>query len=109
LAAFKGPAANAALRAGVHHLVRLAAVELGPLGVRVNAVAPGLTLTPRMRTYLNDEKLAEAAARYPLRRAAEPSDVAGGVLFLASRLGSYVTGQVLVVDGGLSVQSPSPV
>lgn len=77
------------------------AAELGPLGIRVNCVAPGLVYpTDASRTTKEDVKEA-IAAQTPLRRIATPADVAGPVLFLASGWSRFVTGQVLVVDGGL--------
>ncbi len=77
------------------------AAELGPLGIRVNCVAPGLVYpTDASRTTKEDVKEA-IVAQTPLRRIARPEDVAGPVLFLASDWSRFMTGQVLVVDGGL--------
>jgi NAD(P)-dependent dehydrogenase (short-subunit alcohol dehydrogenase family) len=89
-------------------LVRSGAVELGPLGVRVNAVAPGVVWTPRVSAYLGDEGRARNEANAPLRRVAQPSDIAAAILFLASDLAGYVNGQTLVVDGGVSAKFPYP-
>jgi NAD(P)-dependent dehydrogenase (short-subunit alcohol dehydrogenase family) len=75
--------------------------------VRVNAVCPGVVLTPRIRAAFGDNPPLGGA--YPLGRFADPSDVAGGTLFLASDLAKYITGQVLVIDGGLTLQSPPPI
>jgi NAD(P)-dependent dehydrogenase (short-subunit alcohol dehydrogenase family) len=100
-----------AAKAGLHHLVRCAAVELGPLGVRVNGVAPGHTQTPRMLERLAAENWREVADATPLGRPGKPSDVAGVILFLVSDLAAYVTGQNIVIDGGLSLDlrlSPPP-
>lgn len=72
--------------------------ELGPYGIRVNAVAPGVTRTD-MVAALPDEVIAPIIAGIPLRRVAEPDDVANAFLFLASDLASYVTGEILSVDG----------
>jgi NAD(P)-dependent dehydrogenase (short-subunit alcohol dehydrogenase family) len=95
-------------KAALDHLTRVAAVELGPLGIRVNIVSPGLIKTPRWRSQ-EAEWYERVAQSYPLRRIGEPSEIASVILFLASRLAANVTGQVVVADGGLSLQSPSPV
>lgn len=77
------------------------ASELGPQGIRVNCVAPGLVY-PTQGTQTSKESFRESLmATTPLRRLAGPEDVAGPVLFLASELSSFMTGQVLLVDGGL--------
>jgi len=77
------------------------AAELGPLGIRVNCVAPGLVY-PTDASRATKEDVKEAiVAQTPLRRIARPEDVAGPVLFLASDWSRFMTGQVLVVDGGL--------
>lgn len=77
------------------------AAELGPLGIRVNCVAPGLVY-PTQASQATPEALREAiTAATPLRRIARPEDVAGPVLFLASEWSGFMTGQVLFVDGGL--------
>jgi NAD(P)-dependent dehydrogenase (short-subunit alcohol dehydrogenase family) len=102
-------AAYGAAKAGLMSLVRSAAVELGPRGVRVNAVAPGGTLTPRMVEMLSPDERASMAHLVPSRRLSEPSDIAGGLLFAVSDLAANVTGQVLVVDGGGHIQYPYPV
>lgn len=89
-------------KAALHHLVRYAAQEFGPAGVRVNAVAPGFITTPRLVAMLPDEVWARLAAGNPLRRVAAPEDIAKAILFLASNLADYVTGNVLTLDGGVS-------
>ncbi|WP_314036921.1 SDR family NAD(P)-dependent oxidoreductase [Dietzia sp. CH92] len=101
-----GHAAYGAYKAALTSLVRTAALELGPAGVRVNAVAPGFTLTPRMREVLDEAQLANARAAEPLPRWTTPSDVAAGISFLVSDLAAAVTGQVLVMDGGATVTYP---
>jgi 3-oxoacyl-[acyl-carrier protein] reductase len=90
-------------------MVRSVAVELGPRGVRVNAVAPGGTLTPRMLEVLSPEERARVSLVVPTRRLSEPSDIAGSLLFAVSDLAANVTGQVLVVDGGGHIAYPYPV
>lgn len=101
-------AAYGAFKAGLMSLVRSAAVELGPSQVRVNAVAPGVVWTPRVSAFLGEEGRARNAANAPLGRVALPSDIAAAILFLASDLSSYVTGQILVVDGGVGAKFPYP-
>jgi NAD(P)-dependent dehydrogenase (short-subunit alcohol dehydrogenase family) len=101
-------AAYGVAKAGLMSLVRSAAVELGPAGIRVNAVAPGVVWTPRVSGYLGDKGRETNSANAPLRRVALPADIASAILFLASDLASYITGQTLVVDGGVGVKFPYP-
>ncbi|CAH1665384.1 Uncharacterized oxidoreductase MexAM1_META1p0182 [Hyphomicrobiales bacterium] len=77
------------------------AAELGPLGIRVNCVAPGLVYPTEASATTPEEVREMLIAQTPLRRIATPADVAGPVLFLASDWAGFVTGQVLHVDGGL--------
>jgi NAD(P)-dependent dehydrogenase (short-subunit alcohol dehydrogenase family) len=100
--------AYGAAKAGLMSLVRTAAVELGPNGVRVNAVAPGVVWTPRIAEYLGDEGRKRNDANTPLRRIAEPADIAAGILFLCSDLSSFVSGHTLVIDGGVGAKFPYP-
>jgi NAD(P)-dependent dehydrogenase (short-subunit alcohol dehydrogenase family) len=95
-----------AAKAGLMSLVRTLAVELARDHVRVNAVAPGAVLTPRVDALMTDERRAESAASIPLGRLATPDDIAHAVAFLASDLASYITGQTIVVDGGATAQFP---
>lgn len=82
-------------------LARNLALEWGPSNVRVNAIAPGLIATDFAKALIEDpERLARVESRTPLRRIGRPEEIAGVALFLASDLSSYVTGQVLVADGG---------
>ena len=76
--------------------------ELGAKGVTVNVVAPGFIKT-EMTEALGDELLKELAPRIPVRRLGEPQEIAHAVSWLAGEQSSYVTGQVLVVDGGLAM------
>lgn len=84
----------------VNGLTLSLARELGPMGIRVNAVAPGITRTD-MVAALPEQMIAPLVARIPLRRVGEPEDVANAFLFLASDMASYVTGEVLSVDGAM--------
>jgi 3-oxoacyl-[acyl-carrier protein] reductase len=95
-----------AAKAGLMALVKTFALELASSGVRVNAVAPGAVLTPRVLERTSAERLAAGAAAIPLGRQAQPEEIARAVAFLASDLASYVTGQTLVVDGGATAQFP---
>jgi NAD(P)-dependent dehydrogenase (short-subunit alcohol dehydrogenase family) len=101
-------AAYGAAKAGLMSLVRSGAVEFGPLGIRVNAVAPGVVWTPRVSGFLGEEGRARNSANAPLGRVALPEDIASGLLFMASDLAGYVTGHTLVVDGGVGVKFPYP-
>ena len=76
--------------------------ELGPRGIRVNAVAPGVTATD-MVAALPEEMIKPIADAIPMKRVGQPRDVANAFVFLASDLASYVTGEVLSVDGGMTV------
>ena len=101
-------AAYGAAKAGLMALVKSAAVELGPSGIRVNAVAPGAVWTPPVSAMLGEEGRERNAKLAPLRRVALPEDIAAALLYFASDLSSYVTGQTLVVDGGVSAKFPYP-
>ncbi len=90
----EGNAPYSASKAGVIGLTRSMATELGPPGIRVNAVAPGTTLSDWVVRNRPDEELQASAERNPLRRNAEPEDIAAVVAFLASDDVRHVTGQV---------------
>lgn len=90
-----------ATKAGLGALLRTAAAELGPLGVRVNVLAPGVVESPMTTWAQSDSVRYDAyAAKTVLGRWAQPEEMAGAVVFLASDAASYVTGSVLTVDGG---------
>ena len=91
-----GHAAYGTAKAGLIHFGAMLAQDVGPRGVRVNVVSPGATETDR----LPEEDRPEIIARTALRRVGTPADVAGAVLFFASDLSAFVTGQWLRVDGG---------
>lgn len=109
---FPGLGAYGAAKAGVAELTRVAAVELGPQSIRVNCILPGGVVTPLIYdSPLMDEGIdpevmrATLASAQPLPRAGEPLDIANAALWLASDESSFVTGQTIVVDGGMSIDA----
>ena len=91
-------------KAADFQLARNLAVEWGPHNVRVNCIAPGLVRTDFARTlWENPDTLARAESTTPLRRIGEPDDIAGAAVFLAAPAGRWVTGQVIVIDGGVTI------
>lgn len=97
-----GQANYAAAKAGIIGLTKSLARELGPRGVRVNAVAPGYVVTD-MTSELSEEMKQQILANTPLGRLAEPEDVAHVITFLASPAAAYITGAVIPIDGGLGI------
>lgn len=97
-----GQANYAASKAGMIALAQSVAQEMGPKGIRVNTIAPGFIETA-MTEVLPDEIRKEWTKKIPLRRAGQTEDVANTALYLASDLSSYVTGQVIQVDGGMNM------
>jgi len=102
-----GTAHYSASKGGLLTLVRTAALDLAEFGIRVNAVAPGIVKT-RLSQFLTEDPVEGPAylTHVPLRRFAQPSDIAEAVAFLASDAAAYITGEQLVVDGGVSVGVP---
>lgn len=91
-------------KAADFQLVRNYAVENGEHGIRVNAIAPGLVKTDFARAlWENPKALAATEARLPMRRIGEPRDIAGAAVYLASPAAEWITGQMIVVDGGATI------
>lgn len=97
----EGRSAYAASKAALIAATRVMSRELAPHGVRVNAIAPGLTRTDMMASSTPEDALAATLRRVDMRRVGRPEEIANAALFLASDLSSYITGQVLRVDGGM--------
>ncbi len=92
-----------AAKHGVRGVTVGTAVELAPFNVLVNTVCPGFTRTDMFNKNYAPEEQAQAASRVPLKRLAEPGEISTAVLFLASKMNTYITGQSLLVDGGYSI------
>lgn len=100
-------AAYCTAKGGVAQLTRQLAVDYGPHGIRVNAVAPGTTLTPmieRLFAEMAEGARAEIADRHPLGRFADPGEIAKAIAFLGSDAASFITGTILPVDGGYTAK-----
>jgi len=98
--AYPGLSHYAASKAGVNGFIRNAALELASYQVRVNGVEPGMIATPAMDNLGDGQVNGDIASRVPLGRLGKAEDIAGAMLFLASDLAAYITGQTIVVDGG---------
>ena len=97
-----GMPAYVASKHAVMGLTKVAAGEVGPLGIRVNAVCPGSVLTEGMQNNVTPEKIAVRAQRTPLRRLGDVEDIAKAAMFLATSDSSWVTGTSVLVDGGVT-------
>src|SRR6476659_10554571 len=100
-------AAYGASKAGVVLLTKSVASQYGPRGIRCNAVAPGLVLTPALEHHYTPEQIEASLAIYPMPRLCAPEDVANAVLFLASDEAAYINATTLMLDGGATVYMPS--
>ena len=91
-------------KAALWSAMKYAALELAPKGIRVNSINPGMVRTPLLRSgTVSDEQLDQALKHYPLKRYGEPEDIARGAIYLLSDASSWVTGQTLVIDGGVTI------
>lgn len=109
LRGFRGWAAYAASKGGINALTQQCAVDLAPAKIRVNAIAPGTIMTPLNEKVFResadpDELIARWNAAHPIGRFGEADEVAEAVLFLASDRSSFITGEILRVDGGLTIK-----
>jgi NAD(P)-dependent dehydrogenase (short-subunit alcohol dehydrogenase family) len=102
--AFSGLAHYCSSKGGVNGLTRGMALDLAPKGINVNAVLPGAIDTPGASGAMDVESKSKTAQMIPLKRWGTPEDIAGAVVYLASELSSYVTGQTIIVDGGWTIQ-----
>lgn len=100
-----GAADYCASKGGLRNLTRCLALELAPHGITANNIAPGMVLTPMNQRAIDDpEFLKQQVASIPLKRAAQPEEVAGLALFLASSAADYATGATFTLDGGLEME-----
>lgn len=108
LVSLPSQAAYTASKGAVAALTRSLAIDWAEHGVRVNAVAPGFTVTPMTAAFFENETFVRAATRrIPLGRLLQPEEIAGAIVFLASPLASAITGVVLAVDGGWTAGEPA--
>lgn len=96
----KRMAAYASSKAAASHLVRNLAFDLGPMGIRVNGIAPGATRTDALRSVLDADTEARMLAHTPIHRLGESQDMANAALFLCSPAASWISGQILTISGG---------
>lgn len=107
---WKGHTPYSAAKAGLIGLVKSAALELGPQHLRINAILPGVIESPQSLDSINSggaDGLLRSAESIPLGRVGQPDEIAQAILFLLSDAASYISGQKLTVDGGLTVVWPS--
>jgi NAD(P)-dependent dehydrogenase (short-subunit alcohol dehydrogenase family) len=103
-----GQSAYGAAKAGLIQFTKTLAIECGPAGIRANAVSPGVTMTATAEATITDETRATLLGSTPLRRLCRPEDIARTVLVFASPMTEGVTGQMVGVDGGVSINFPYP-
>ena len=97
-------AAYSATKAGARGMCRSDAMDYGPEGIRVNTVGPGVTVTPLLLAAQEDKFIQLMAGITPLRRNAQPEDMANAIVWLSSNRASFVTGVSLIVDGGMGLE-----
>ncbi len=102
--AFSGLVHYCTSKGGINSFTRALALELAPQQITVNAIAPGATETPGASQGLNDDAKKQTVAAIPLGRMGSADDIAQGVLYLASDKASYVTGQIITIDGGWTLR-----
>ncbi len=96
--------AYCAAKAGVIQMTRVMAIELGPAGIQVNCIAPGLFATDMTKKYTESKEAIQGyLSKIPLRRYGQPQELAGPAVFLASKASDHITGQTIVIDGGESL------
>jgi 3-oxoacyl-[acyl-carrier protein] reductase len=95
-----GSVLYASTKGAIHTLTRGLAKELSP-SIRVNALAPGVILTDFHRRHSTEESIKNFVAATPLKRAGKPEEVAGAAIFLCSRSASFITGEILEINGGI--------
>ena len=97
-----GSAVYSSSKAALDHMTRILAAEFGPSGVRVNAVAPGLTVTDMTKEARNDDEMMNMIiSQTPMGRIGEPAEIASAVLMMSSMKAAWVTGQILQAGGGI--------
>ena len=101
---FPGLTHYCAAKAGIVGFTKAAALELAPFKINVNAVAPGVILTPGVKEGTSKKQIDSLVRTIPEKRAGKPADIAETVVFLCSAASSYITGQTIVVDGGFTDQ-----
>ena len=101
--AFTGSGPYGMAKAAIESFTRSLAIELGNKHIRANAIVPGFIMTPTFKAKYNEEYIQRAEEKVPLKRLGTPEDVASIACFLAMPGSSYITGQCLIVDGGLSI------
>jgi len=104
LIGFEGLTHYCASKGGINGLTRALALELAPKKINVNAIAPGLISTPGANAGVDDETTKQMVAQIPWNRKGLPEDIANAVVYLSSQQSDYVTGQVIVVDGGWTLR-----
>lgn len=93
-----------AAKNGMHGVTNALAIELAPDGILVNTVCPGFTMTELTRKNNSEDQIREISGTIPLKRMAQPEEIAKAVYWLGSRENTYITGQKIVVDGGYTIQ-----